>query len=167
MKYLVTIGRRTIEVEIRGDRALIDGREVVAELAPLPGGVERQLVLAGAVHTFAMTRISEGWELVRAGEVVRAAVVDERTRALQTLTGRAHGASGPHAVRAPMPGLVLRVEAEAGAMVRAGQGLVVLEAMKMENELSAPVGGRITAIHATPGQAVEKGTILLEVTGEG
>jgi biotin carboxyl carrier protein len=66
-----------------------------------------------------------------------------------------------------MPGLVLRVETEPGATVRAGQGLVVLEAMKMENELSSPVAGTVTAIHAVPGQPVEKGTVLIEVRGEG
>jgi pyruvate carboxylase subunit B len=167
VKYLVTIGMRTVEVDLQGGRARVDGREVAAELVALAGGVERQLVLPDGIHTFAMIRIPGGWELVRAGELLRAEVVDERTRALETLTGRGHGAGGLHSVRAPMPGLVLRVETEAGATVRAGQGLVVLEAMKMENELSSPVAGTVTAIRAVPGQPVEKGTVLIEVTGEG
>jgi pyruvate carboxylase subunit B len=66
-----------------------------------------------------------------------------------------------------MPGLVLRVEVEEGQSVAAGDGLVVLEAMKMENEIKAPVDGRVTAVHVNDGQAVDKGTILVEVTVEG
>ena len=64
-------------------------------------------------------------------------------------------------VRAPMPGLVLRVLAAVGDAVEAGQGLVVLEAMKMENELKAPAAGVVAAIHAAPGAAVAKGELLV------
>jgi biotin carboxyl carrier protein len=65
-----------------------------------------------------------------------------------------------------MPGRVVRFEVEPGALVRQGQGLVVLEAMKMENELTAPIAGRVTAIQAQVGQAVMKGAALLEVSPE-
>jgi pyruvate carboxylase subunit B len=61
-----------------------------------------------------------------------------------------------------MPGLVLRVLAEAGQEVGVGAGLVVLEAMKMENELKAPAAGMVGAIRVQPGQAVEKGQVLVE-----
>jgi pyruvate carboxylase subunit B len=167
MKYLVTIDSRTFEVEIEGESARIDGREVAARLQPLPGGLVRQLVLPDARHAFAMTRVAGGWELVWGGEVLKAQVVDERTRAIRALTDRAHPVSGFHQVKAPMPGLVVRVEVTVGAAVRAGQGVVVLEAMKMENELTSGVAGRVTAIHAVPGQAVEKGWVLVEVSAEG
>jgi pyruvate carboxylase subunit B len=62
-----------------------------------------------------------------------------------------------------MPGLVVRVQVEAGAAVAAGSGVVVLEAMKMENELRAPAAGRVRAILAAPGTAVEKGAVLIEL----
>jgi pyruvate carboxylase subunit B len=136
-------------------------------LQALAGGVERQLVLPEGRQSFGMTRVDGGWELVAGGEVIRAQVVDERTRAIRALTASAHPAGGVHAVKAPMPGLVVRVEVEAGATVQAGQGVVVLEAMKMENELASPIGGTVTTIRVTPGQAVEKGAILVEVSGEG
>jgi pyruvate carboxylase subunit B len=61
-----------------------------------------------------------------------------------------------------MPGLVLRVLAETGQEVGVGAGLVVLEAMKMENELKAPAAGVVGAIRVQPGQAVEKGQVLVE-----
>ena len=61
-----------------------------------------------------------------------------------------------------MPGLVLRVQVAPGQEVPAGAGLVVLEAMKMENELKAPAPALIKAVRVQPGQAVEKGQVLLE-----
>jgi pyruvate carboxylase subunit B len=61
-----------------------------------------------------------------------------------------------------MPGLVLRVQAEPGQEVPAGTGLVVLEAMKMENELKAATPGIVKAVRVQPGEAVEKGQVLIE-----
>jgi biotin carboxyl carrier protein len=61
-----------------------------------------------------------------------------------------------------MPGLVVRVLVEAGQEVEAGTGLVVLEAMKMENELKAPAGGTVSTVRSQAGEAVEKGQVLVE-----
>jgi len=62
-----------------------------------------------------------------------------------------------------MPGLVLRVPVAVGEAVAAGQGVLVLEAMKMENEIKAQAPGVVTAIAVQPGQAVEKGQVLLHM----
>jgi biotin carboxyl carrier protein len=62
---------------------------------------------------------------------------------------------------APTPGLVVEVEVEVGQTVRAGQGVVVVEAMKMENELKAPADGVVASIAVQPGQTVDKGAVLL------
>jgi biotin carboxyl carrier protein len=91
-----------------------------------------------------------------------AQVLDQRTRTLRSLSGAAARSHGPRAVHAPMPGLIVRVEVNAGDAVRAGQGIVVIEAMKMENELRAQADGRVARIHVQPGQAVEKGAVLVE-----
>lgn len=72
------------------------------------------------------------------------------------------GAAGHSAVKAPMPGKVLEVMAEAGKEVKKGEALLVLEAMKMENVLKSPQDGTISAISVTPGDAVEKNTVLIE-----
>jgi pyruvate carboxylase subunit B len=64
-----------------------------------------------------------------------------------------------------MPGLVVRLEVEPGQAVVAGAGVLVLEAMKMENELRAPAGARVKAVLVRPGQAVEKGQVLVEFEG--
>ena len=64
-------------------------------------------------------------------------------------------------VNAPMPGLVLRIYVEPGQTVKAGERLLVLEAMKMENELKSPAAGTVKAIHVQPTDAVGKGALLI------
>lgn len=73
----------------------------------------------------------------------------------------ATAAKGPEVLVAPMPGLVLRVDAFPGGEVSAGQSLLVLEAMKMENNLKSPVAGIVAEVYVQAGQAVEKGTKLI------
>ena len=90
--------------------------------------------------------------------------VDERTRVIRDLSGVAAAASGPAPLKAPMPGLIVRINIEVGSEVQQGQGLVVMEAMKMENELRASTAGVVRIIHAAVGSAVEKGAVLVELS---
>ena len=90
--------------------------------------------------------------------------LDERTRAIRDITAVSGKASGPAPVVAPMPGLIVRVNVAEGDSVQPGQGVVVMEAMKMENELRASAAGTVKAIHVSPGKAVEKGTVLVELS---
>jgi biotin carboxyl carrier protein len=90
-------------------------------------------------------------------------VVDERTRHIRSLTGGADRQRRPGALRAPMPGLVVRVLVEPGQAVSGGGGVVVLEAMKMENELKATADGTVKAVRVRPGEPVEKGQVLVEL----
>ena len=75
----------------------------------------------------------------------------------------AAGAAGAVAVKAPMPGNILDVKVKAGASVKAGDVLVILEAMKMENEIMAPCDGAVTSVSVTKGAAVESGTLLCTI----
>ena len=87
----------------------------------------------------------------------------EATAAIRELSRLSAVASGPAPLIAPMPGLIVRVNVKAGDQVAQGQGLVVMEAMKMENELRAPAAGTVKTVNIAPGTAVEKGTILIEM----
>jgi pyruvate carboxylase subunit B len=89
--------------------------------------------------------------------------LDERTRVIREITAASKGPAGPAPVVAPMPGLIVRVNAAVGDAVAAGQGLIVMEAMKMENELRAQAAGRVKAIAVSTGTAVEKGALLVEL----
>ena len=163
MKYFVTVAGREIPVEVDGGRVTVDGREVRAYLTPVPGTPLRHLLLDGASLTLATEAGEAGeWRLLVHGSRHDVQVVDERTRHIRSLTGGGPARAGAGQLRAPMPGLVVRVLVEAGQAVTPGQGLIVLEAMKMENELRATVAGVVAGIRAAPGQAVEKGQVLVE-----
>jgi pyruvate carboxylase subunit B len=128
----------------------------------------RRLSLDGTSHRIvAVPGEARGsWELQLDGERVQAEVVDERTRAIRALTARSATHHGPKPVRAPMPGLVLRVEVEPGQTVHAGQGIIIIEAMKMENELRADAAGVVAKVLVQAGTPVEKGAVLVEFAAE-
>ncbi|HUF12101.1 MAG TPA: biotin/lipoyl-containing protein [Longimicrobiales bacterium] len=164
MKYFVTVSARTIEVDLHASGARVDGMEVRADLRELPGTRVRSLIVDGRSLTMLAVPLESGiWELQVAGARHRIEVVDERTRAIRAMTGQGAAPRGPAAIRAPMPGLVTRIEVAAGDSVRAGQGIVVIEAMKMENELRADADAVVDRILVEPGQAVEKGAILVQM----
>jgi pyruvate carboxylase subunit B len=164
MKYYVTVAGKTYEVDLHAGGACVDGAEVGAEMRELAGTSIRHLLVDGRSLAMVAATPEPGiWELVVEGARHRLEVVDERTRAIRSLTGLTAAPKGPAPIRAPMPGLVTRVEVAAGDSVRAGQGIVVIEAMKMENELRADADGVVVEIMVTPGQAVEKGAVLVQL----
>ena len=163
MRYYVTVAGRTVEVDLTGDVPQVDGEPVVAELVQIPGTPIRHLLADGRSHTLvARRRDRHGWELHLDGERLDVEVLDERTRAIRSMTGQSAAASGPRPVRAPMPGLVVRVHVEPGQRVQAGQSVVIVEAMKMENDLKAEGDGVVTRVGVSEGEPVEKGTVLVE-----
>ena len=163
MKYFVTIGGRERTIEVDGDRVTVDGHAVHATLRHRPGTPLWQLTIDGRASDVVLQSLGRGrWTAAAGGEHLEVEVVDERTRHIRSLTAGAERAAGGGVMRAPMPGLVVRVLASAGDMVSAGSGVLVLEAMKMENELRAPAAGVVRAVRVEPGQAVEKGQVLVE-----
>lgn len=163
MKYTVTIGGQDLEVEVDGTTVRVDGKELEAHLSPVPGVPLRHLLLGDQSHTIGMQPVEPGnWRLLVDGVTLDAAVVDERTKHIRSLTGGGAARSGPPTLKAPMPGLVLRVLVSPGQAVVPGQGLIVLEAMKMENELRATAAGTVKTVLVEAGAAVDKGKLLLE-----
>lgn len=138
---------------------------VDAELESVPGSDVWALRVGQRVHRVVARRGSDSgtWELLVDGIPVTAEALDERTRRLREMTTAMAGPSGPKPVVAPMPGLVVKVDVAVGDEVEAGQGVVIVEAMKMENELAAEGPGRVVAIPAVVGEAVEKGQVLVEL----
>lgn len=167
MKFTVKIGGRDLDVEVLGPDVRVGKRIFPAALLRVPGTPICQLLSERRSRTYALLRHGEGWLIQRGGEVWTAEVVDERTAQVRALRKHQGRQDAPGLVRAPMPGLVLRVEVEVGQEIAAGSGLVVLEAMKMENEIRSSGQGRVKAVLVEPGQAVEKGTPLVEVVAQG
>ncbi len=163
MKYFVTLRDREFEVDVTADGVRVDGSPVHADLATLAGTAVHHLLLDGVSHRVVSTRQASGhWDLHLAGGLLRAEAVDERTRAIREITNYSAGPAGPTPITAPMPGLVVKVEVAPGDAVEAGQGVVIVEAMKMENELKAKAAAIVAAVHVSPGDTVEKDQVLID-----
>jgi pyruvate carboxylase subunit B len=162
MKYFVTLADRTVEVDLTGHTPVVDGAPVEAHMMLLPGTSVRSLTVDGRSHTLsARPGDRRGrWQIALGRERFTADAVDERTRAIREMTGATEDATDKEVI-APMPGLVLKVEVEVGQAVKAGQGVVIVEAMKMENELKAPADGVVAKVLVQERQTVEKGATLI------
>ena len=165
MKYHVTIRSRTYVVEVDGGSVTIDGERVESHSAAIPGTPLIHLLLGKESWTVACQQL-EGhrWALGAAGERLEVEVQDDRSKQIEALTGKGRKAEVGGVIKAPMPGLVVRVEVHKGEMVDVGKGVVVVEAMKMENELRAQTHGIVEQIHVKAGDRVEKGAPLVTLT---
>jgi biotin carboxyl carrier protein len=167
MKYVVMVAGQALEVEVDGDQVIVDGHRCNASLGAVPGTPLRQLLVDGRPLMIAIEALGRGrWGLNASGERWDVEVLDERTRHIRSLAGAGDQRRTADVLKAPMPGLVVRVHARPGERVTAGAGIVVLEAMKMENELKAPAPGIVKSVRVAPGEAVEKGQVLVEFEGE-
>ena len=165
MKYIVDIAGKRIEVTVDGDQVSVDGGPVErALLRELEGTPVKLVTINDAVHRVMARRDGErgSYALRIDGRRYAVQALDERTRAIRDLSAAAAGPTGPQPVKAPMPGLMVRIDVKVGDEVIAGQGVAAMEAMKMENELRAPAAGKVKAVHSSVGQAVEKGALLVE-----
>ncbi len=165
MKYYVRIDGQEHVVLLDADGVHVDGEDVAASVSGVNGTPVRTVTIGSAVHRVVVRRgdTRGSYTLWLGGFRFEVEALDERTRAIRDLADTAAGPAGPKPLTAPMPGLIVRVNVQVGDAVQSGQGLVVMEAMKMENELRAAAGGTVSAIHARPGTAVEKGALLVEL----
>ncbi len=104
---------------------------------------------------------SDEYDVLVEGDHYRLLVQDEWARRLATIQRRSRVPEGELAVKAPMPGVVLGLEVAVGDHVKHGQGLLVLGAMKMENQIKSPREGVVKSIAVEPGDTVEQGRALL------
>jgi biotin carboxyl carrier protein len=184
MTYITTIHNNTYRVETseNGRHATVALDEIPyvidwRQIAPLAyagdhteAGGHYSLLIGDRSYDVFARRVSpvgqgagEIYEIHLAGQRFEVNVEDERSRLLAGLV-RAGSASTEATVQAPMPGLVLDVPVEAGTTVTEGQTVVVLEAMKMENDLSSPISGTIKEVNVTKGQTVDQGETLVIIT---
>jgi len=171
MRYWVKFpdGReRAVDVEPSG-AVSVDG--VPLEVEDLGGGSqagEHVLRIGGeVVHLWLETKTREGELAPEVGVVTRsgrfyANVESERSR-LFAVGAAKGGAGGDGTVTSPMPGRVLKVLVAEGDAVEAGSAVVVVEAMKMENEIAAPRSGKVVRVHVAAGASVEGGARLVEI----
>ena len=141
--------------------ARVGEQEHELDLALVEDGKAFSLLVDGVSHDVVVERAAGAMFVHVRGERIRVDVVDERERAAMAVRGAA--ASGPQRIAAVMPGVVVEVLVAVGDAVAAGQTLVVLEAMKMQNPLQAESAGVVSRVLVTQGQAVAGGAMLLEI----
>jgi acetyl/propionyl-CoA carboxylase alpha subunit len=165
MKYFVRRGSTTHEVILDGETVTFDGTSLRAHLETIEGTPVQLVAIGEQVHRVLVRRGAErgSYDLSIDGHRVAVEALDERARTIRDMSGATGRPIGPAHLTAPMPGMIVRLNVKEGDQVRAGQGLVVMEAMKMENELRAAASGTVLRILVSPGNAVEKGAILLEM----
>lgn len=179
MRYYVTIGkgedaqRRCVRFETTADGRCIahvsqfeegdehESRTFEVDGRRLAGGAALHLIVDGGSHDFSLEKNSDGRELVWRGERLAIDVVDERELLARRVSGPSQG--GPRDVRASMPGIVVSVDVSVGDEVTEGQTLLIVEAMKMQNPITADGNGTVEAIHVAAGQAVAAGDTLLRL----
>ena len=187
MPYISTLNDQAYRVDTGGNDQqrdiTIDGTTYKIDwrsIAPLAADARSQsgaggrysLIIAGRSYEVFARRIPQPdedsslvYEVIIGEQRFEVRVEDERVKTLAGSVKSAHD-SGEARIRAPMPGLVIGVPVEPGATVIHGQTVIVLEAMKMENDLAAPRSGIIKEIKVNQGQTVNQGDILVIVAGE-
>jgi biotin carboxyl carrier protein len=157
----VAIGEKTYRVELQkkngGWNCAVDGEPVEVDVAVGQPG-ELSLLIGGRSYLVKEEKGPTGEYVVLGTDRYAAQVHDPR--ALRSRRAAAGDAAGPARIVAPMPGKVVRIMAQPGTAVEAGDGVVVIEAMKMQNELKAPKKGTVKQVLAAVGAAVNAGQAL-------
>jgi pyruvate carboxylase subunit B len=160
--YQAVVGDSTFDISFDGDHVILDGERMPYSFEVLRDGYV-SLIVDGHSLPMSVESVGDGrMQVTIAGQRTEVAVKDERDLLVDEFGLGADEAGGGE-VRAPMPGLVLDLLVAEGEEVEAEQGLLVLEAMKMENELKAPSGGVVDTIHVEREAAVDKNDLLISI----
>jgi biotin carboxyl carrier protein len=178
LHLIATLGERAVELTVtpaNGSDAGAAAAAWPARLSVTIGGRAHEVDIspAGAAGAFSLLLDGRAFDLeilpggagVRVGDRVVLVEVDDARRVQMRRAVARPAAAARAIVRSPMPGKVVGIPVAAGDVVRAGQTVAVVEAMKMQNELIAESGGRVVEVHAAPGQVVDSGAPLVVLDG--
>jgi biotin carboxyl carrier protein len=165
VKYLVTIEAKTYEIEILADDVIVDGdQRLSVDFQSVAGEPVYSLIVDGHSYEASVHPSDAVLEVLLQGHLFQVSVVDERQRKLRESSGQVISTTGEFQLKAPMPGLVIDVPIKSGATVSKGQNLLILESMKMQNELKAPRAGTISGIFVSAGDRVEKNQVMITLS---
>jgi len=160
----IDCGKQRMKVEVSGApgswKVTVDGREALCDWVSLANG-HYSLILDGRVYDFLIEVAGDNCSIIGRGGAHTLRVSDSRR--LRPQKELEEGVAGLQRLTAEMPGKVVRVLVKEGDTVSYDQGLLVLEAMKMQNEIRAPKSGLVKVIGVTPGKAVNTGEFLLSL----
>jgi biotin carboxyl carrier protein len=166
MIYDIKVNEKNYKLElIEGQKSLkvkLDGRTLKIDDSDIGNGRLSLMLQDNKPYELLLSKNSNGYYCWMNSRQATCTVIDEKTARFAKLMGASLDGQKRSSLKAPMPGLVLRVDIEVGQEVKRGDSLIVVEAMKMENELKASGAGKIKAIKVKQGQAVEKSQVLVE-----
>jgi len=165
VKYFATIDGHTYEVVLhrRNGRiaAEVDGEELDVDFERVRGERAWSLLVGSRSHPISFEPRPDGLSVTLGSESYLVRVEDERARAARKVAGGRGSRDQAKAVLSMMPGVVREVRVAPGDEVKSGEPLVILEAMKMENEIRAVLDGTVQTVHVEPNQTVNKGDALV------
>jgi biotin carboxyl carrier protein len=164
MKYVTTINNKTFEIEIQGDGSLlVNGERREVDFMAM-GPSLYSILMDTQSHELVIEEREKNIEVLMRGKLYSGKVLDERAQLMAERSGGLASETGEMSIKAPMPGLVVAVSVEVGQDVRAGQTVIILESMKMQNELKSPRDGVVQHINVASGQSVEQNKILVTIS---
>jgi biotin carboxyl carrier protein len=164
MKYTATVADRTFTIELLDDRHIVlDGNVIEMQFSQVSDQPIYSLLINGKSYEGLIYLDEEHWQVILRGAMYSAKVEDEREQRLRAKLKEGPSISGEFILKAPMPGLVVNVLVQDGQTVEKGDVLLILESMKMQNELKSPKDGVIARLKISPGDRVEKKQTLLSV----
>lgn len=165
MKYFVNVAGRPLEVEVverAGQlKVSVGGEPVVCDYAEVDRAGQVALLFEGSCYAVSIAGSQNDYDVTVAGHRYNVVIEDEREQAAHAAERAKHKGGG--VIKAVMPGVIVELSAAEGDVVAEGQALLILEAMKMQNEISAPGEGRIKRVFVEPGEAVAAGAKLVEL----
>lgn len=164
MKYVTTVDGKEYLVEIVDEKHIsINGKIVEVDFESVSGQPVYSLIVDGKSHESYVQQGEDNWQVLLRGRLYPVTVEDEREKRLRAAAGSGVAESGEFLLKAPMPGLVVTILVEEGQEIKKGQVILILESMKMQNELKAPRDGTIGRIRVKAGESVEQRQTLLSV----
>jgi biotin carboxyl carrier protein len=164
MKYITVVEDKQFLVEIVDDKHVrVDDKLYEIDFETVSGQPVYSLIVDGKSHESYIYQDDDHWQVLMHGRLYSVSVEDEREKRLRAAAGGGVAETGEFHLRAPMPGLVVAIPVAEGQEVKRGQVILILESMKMQNELKAPRDGTIGRIRVKPGETVEQKQTLLSV----
>lgn len=165
MKYIASINDHQYEIEINTEHEIfVDGKRLSVDFQSVAGHPVYSLLIDGRSLEAYVYPSEAGLEVLLQGQLYLVNVEDERQRRLRMASGAEITQRGEYLLKAPMPGLIVSVPVEEGQNVEKGDNLVVLESMKMQNELKSPREGTISGVRVAPGDSVEQNQVMVIVS---
>ena len=164
MRYITTVEGKQFLVEIIDEKHLsVDGKVYEVDFESVSGQPVYSLIVDGRSHEAYVAQGDENWQVLLRGRLFPITVEDEREKRLRSAAGGGVAESGEFHLKAPMPGLVVAIHVAEGQVVKKGQVLLILESMKMQNELKSPRDGTVGRLRVKAGETVEQKQTLLSV----